>query len=148
MKSNKIILTLRYGTLALIFDTLLKLLVDIVFNILKVVFNLFIEDAISTIVSGILCALLIFFCIIKRNLPASTKFDNKNSWIQFIFGSTILLASYNLIYQNTIGLINLGLGPFKFFIDLVETLDLSVFDICVYAPIIEEFFIEYLYSKN
>jgi membrane protease YdiL (CAAX protease family) len=139
MKSNKIILTIYYGLLAWIFQVLIELSVDAIYYLLKKLFDIIIEDATSTIISVILCVLIIYFIIIKKNLPTSIKFESKNSWIQLIIGSTVLLASYNLIYHNTIGLINFGLGPFKFFSDLAENLKLSVFDVCVLTPIIEEF---------
>jgi membrane protease YdiL (CAAX protease family) len=142
MKSNKIILTIYYGLLAWILQLLIELSVGGIFYLLKIVFDIIVEDTASTIISGILCVLLFFFGIIKRNLPTSITFDNKNSWIHLIIGSTILLVSFNLIFQNTIGLIDLGLGPFKFLIDLVNTLTISdyfVFDVCVFSPIVEEF---------
>jgi membrane protease YdiL (CAAX protease family) len=87
--------------------------------------------------------LLIFFIIIKRHLPErNININNNFYWLQFVTGSTFLLVAYVLVYQNTIGLINFGLGPFNFFknydIDLTAT-TFSVLDTCFIAPVIEEF---------
>jgi membrane protease YdiL (CAAX protease family) len=143
MKSNKTILAIYYGLLAFILSLLIKASVDCIFNLLKKIFDIIAEDTISTIISGILCVCFIFFVIIKRHLSKrNNKINNKYYWIQFVTGLTLLLLSYNLVYHNTIGLIELGYGPFTFFENYVNNLtitSLSLLNTCILVPIIEEF---------
>jgi membrane protease YdiL (CAAX protease family) len=143
MKKNKILITIYYVVLAFIFSILLSILGELVFKSSKKIFDMFTGNLVSTIISGILCILIVVFGVMKRYLPKrNININNKYYWIQFVPGSMFLLVSFILIFANTIRLIDLGLGPFNFIIDFANNLtltDFTIFDFCLLSPIIEEF---------
>lgn len=125
---------------------LLTGLCELTFNILNSTFAFFLGNNISAILSGIIVLVSCIFLLYHYNIQTKYISFKLNSF-PYLFISILSLISFNLIYSNTLGLIDFTFGPFNIIRDNIENIEITFYQIlsfCVLGPIIEEYFFRVL----
>lgn len=125
---------------------LLTLSCQIAFDILESSFTFLLGDIVSAVLSGLIVAISCILLLYNHNKQYSSV-SFKINFFPYLVISILALFSFNLLYSNTLGLIDFTYGPFNIIINTIDNIKLTFFMVlntCVLAPVVEEYFFRVL----